>query len=219
MLAPVTSPTPIRLVAPAIPQEVCAGAPSCGPLLQHELLKAIRHRAPQTYLRITRELSLNLEKTQFLVRRGNAVSAARAIQIAQLITREQMGCEILGQAGYNLLAALYRELPLSLKLLMSSLPRPLRIRLALAIVCRIAHTFAGSNCRILTRRYRGRLYVMVVDGIFSDRPETLAGAHEFYRRALESMFKHFAKADCQLSVVKPGRVSLNRCCFEIAWKA
>jgi hypothetical protein len=188
-------------------------------LLQRELLKALMHHAPQTYALAVRKCGLTIEKAQTLVERGEVVGAARAMKLAQLIAQEPQWGEIFTEAGTSLFETLYQELPLSLKLMAHSLPRPWRIRLALAVTRRIAHNFAGGSGRLVARRQRGRLYLAVVDGLFSDRLETLAGAHAFYRAVLETMFQRFARANCQAVEVKPTRLRLDQCCFEIAWEA
>jgi len=219
MVAPVTSAAPIRLVKSAVSQEVCAGVTSCGPLLQHELLKAIRHQAPQIYLRVSKEFRLTLEKTQATANRGEVVSAARAIQFARLIAHESNGSEMFSEAGANTFLSLYQELPYSLKLVNLNLPRPLRLRLALAIAQRLAHSFAGGRGRVLIHRHHGRLYLAVIDGLFADRMDTLIGAHEFYRSFLETMLRKLARVKCQVQMVRRARVRLHECCFEIAWEA
>src|SRR3712207_4776749 len=111
MLAPVTSPAPIRLVTPTLPQEVCVGVPSCGPLLQYELLKALQSQAPRAYAYAIREFGLTAERAEALAKRGGIVSAARAIKLGRLIAREPNGPAIFAEAGRGLGLSLYRELP------------------------------------------------------------------------------------------------------------
>ena len=216
MLAPVTSPTPIRLVTPTPPQEVCVGVPSCGPLLQYELLKALQAQAPRAYAQAIRETGLTVERAEVLAKRGGIVSAARAIKLARLIAREPNGPEIFSEAGGSLSLSLYRELPFSLRLVIQALPRPLRLRLALSVTRHIAHGFAGGRGRLMVSREGGRLYVKAVDGVFSDRLETLTGACEFYRSLLETILRCFARVDGRVEEVKGIRRRLNECSFEVA---
>jgi hypothetical protein len=219
MLAPMTSLTSTRPVSPAISQEVCVGAPSCRPLLQYELLKALANQAPRVYARATRELGLTVDRARTLVERGDLVSASRAIRLARLIAHETNNQEIFSEAGHSLFTTLYRELPFSLRLTASTLPRSLRTRLALSVARRITHHFAGASSHLRVRRQRGRLYLTITDAVFADRLETLTGAHEFYRAVIETLFRQFAHVECKVVPVKRARINLYRCCFEIAWDA
>src|SRR5262245_11702059 len=110
MLAPINSPSPIRPVGvagPPITQAICAGVPSCDPLLQHELLKAVRHRIPHAYARANEEFGLTVARTQALLdRRVEIVSAARAIKLARMIAYEPDAREVIGEAGQQIFGAL-----------------------------------------------------------------------------------------------------------------
>jgi len=216
MLAPATSPTRVRLVTPAIPQEVSVGAPSCEPLLQYELLKALSHLSPSLYEQASRECGLTLDQAHALVKRGEIVSAARAMRLARLIAHQSNSNEIFSEAGRSLFTTLYHRLPLLLRMMMRALPRSLRTRLALLTTRHMAHSFAGGSGHVTVLRQRGRLYVSVADGVFSDRLETITGAYDFYRAVFETMCQQLARAQYKVVAVKHARARLNQCCFEIA---
>src|SRR5438067_1464130 len=102
MLAPATSTPRVRLVTPAIPQEVCVGAPSCEPLLQYELLRALSNFSPGLYEQASRECGLTLDQAQALVKRGELVSAMRALRLARLIAPQANSNEIFSAVGQSL---------------------------------------------------------------------------------------------------------------------
>src|SRR5437870_1927043 len=139
MLAPATSPTRVRVVTPAIPQEVCVGAPSCEPLLQYELLKALSNLSPDLYEQAARECCLTLEQAQTLVKRGDLISAARALRLAWLIAHQANSHEIFSEAGQSLFTTLYHRLPFALRLMIRALPRSFRTRLALLATRHMTH--------------------------------------------------------------------------------
>src|SRR5215831_17202723 len=177
MWAPVNHPNPIRplpLSAPGIPQSdarnICYGVPSCAPLLQHELLKAVREQMPAVYSRAARDIGLTVSQTQELVdRRIEIVSSARAIKLARMIAFEPNSHAVFAEAGNNLFAEMNRDFPRMVKTTIRSLPRPLRIRLALAWTRKIAHGFAGSVNQILSDHNQRSIDLSVRHGVFSDR--------------------------------------------------
>jgi len=63
--------------------------------------------------------------------------------IFRLIASEKMWCEILQRASETLMAAVYYDLPFSLKFALNNLPRQLRVRLTLKILERRATTVAA----------------------------------------------------------------------------
>lgn len=219
MLAPATSPTRVRLVTAATPQEVYVGAPSCDPLLQYELLKALSNLSSDLYEQASRECGLTLDQARTLVKRGELVSATRAMRLARLIAQQSQSHEIFTEAGQSLFTTLYHRLPFSLRLTIRALPRSLRTRLALVATRYMAHSFAGGSGNVTVHRQRGRLYVSVADGVFSDRLETITGAYDFYRAVFEAMCQQLARAKYKVVTVKRARVRLNHCCFEIARNA
>ena len=219
MLAPATSPTRIRLVTPTISQEICISAPSCAPLLQYQLLQVLADLTPRVYEQAAKECGLTLEQARVIVERGELVSAARAIRLACLIAHQPESNEIFHVAGHGLFTSLYRQLPTSLRLTISALPAPLRLRLALRVTRRLGHNFAGGSGNVTICRHQGRLYVKITDGVFSDRLETISGAYEFYRGIFEAMCQQLARAKRKVVTVKRARVRLNQCCFEIAREA
>jgi hypothetical protein len=226
MLSLVSSPSPIRpvsstkLIAPPLPSETCYGVPSCGPLVQHELLKAVREQLPQAYARASRELGLTVTRTQELIeRRAQIISAARAIKLARMIAYEPNSRDVFGQAGSNLFTALQQQTSGALKATVRALPRPLRFRLALAWTRRIAHGFAGSVNQITYEARPGGIVLSVQQGVFADRLDTLGGAHAYYQRILTTMLHEFAHVDCEISELRRPRVSLNQCNYKIVWEA
>lgn len=223
MLAPVNTETPIRSVsrkAPAESREICLGAPSCDPRIQHELLKAVRDQIPHAYARAGRELGLNLTRTQELIeRRVQIVSAASAIKLARMIAYEPNAREVLGLTGRNLHDLLNRHFPIMLKATLKGLPRQLRIRLALTWTRQIAHVFAGSLNEIGFEQGRKGIAFSVCNGVFSDRLDTLSCASAYYKNVFETLFQQIAFLDCEVKEVRRSRVHLNHCSFEIAWEA
>lgn len=216
----VTSPVP-TLVPQALLQEVRVGTPSCAPLVQHELLKAVRQYLPQTYLRVCRELGLTLERTSALVEQGAPiVSAARAIKLAQLIAYEPDSREVFAVAGQAIYSSLHNHLSRSLRFAVRQLPRAWRVRLALTTARKIAHRFAGStNQLIIVEPNERYTYLSLRDPIFSERLDTLGGAHCYYSSVFKALLREFAHVDGQVSTVRPPRPHLHQCNFKIVLDA
>ncbi|MGH9855171.1 MAG: hypothetical protein ACREBD_35510 [Blastocatellia bacterium] len=227
MWAPMNYPNQIRplpLSAPGIPQsddrDILYGVPSCAPLVQHELLKAVREQMPSVYNRAAREIGLTVMRTQELVeRRVEIISAARAIKLARMIAFEPNSHAVFGEAGHNLFDEMNREFPRMVKATIRNLPHPLRIRLALAWTRKIAHGFAGSVNQIRTEHHRQAIALSVRNGVFSDRLDTLGGAHEYYRNVFKVMFRELARVDCEIKEIRRPRVHLSQCNFEIVCEA
>jgi bacteriochlorophyll 4-vinyl reductase len=223
MLAPVNFPDQIRPLAPSapgIPQEIILGVPSCAPLVQHELLKAVRDQLPALYTRAARELDLTVSRTQELIdRRVEIVSAARAIKLARMIAYEPNARDVFGEAGHNLFEEMNRGFPRALKAAIRNLPHPLRVRLALAWARKVAYGFAGSAHHLLAEYHRRVIALSVRNGVFADRLDTLGGAHEYYRKVFETMFRELALLDCEVKEIRRPRVYLNQCNYEIVWEA
>jgi hypothetical protein len=227
MLAPVNYPNQIRplpLSAPGIPRsdnrDVLCGVPSCAPLVQHELLKAVRERMPSVYSRATREIGLTVSNTQELVeRKVEIISSARAIRLARLIALEPNSHAVFGEAGHNLFDEMRNNFPRLARISIYALPAPLRIRLAMAWTRNIAHGFAGSLNRILANHDRHKLALSLRNGVFADRLDTISGAHEYYRNVFKVMLNELARVDCEIKEVRRPSVYLNQCSFEIKWEA
>ena len=226
MWAPANYPNQIRplpLSAPGIPRyehrDVLCGVPSCAPLLQHELLKAVRERMPSVYNRASREIGLTVSNTQELIeRRVEIISSARAIRLARLIALEPNSHAVFGEAGYKLFDEMRHNFPRLAKFSIQPLPAPLRIRLVMAWTRSIAHGFAGSLNRITTDRDRHKLDLSLRNGVFADRLDTLGGAHEYYRNVFKVMLNELARVDCEIKEVRRPSVYLNQCNFEIKWQ-
>jgi hypothetical protein len=219
MAAPYISHVPVRRAPSFVLQRVFYGVPSCGPLLQHHLLLALRDVTPQMYARLVAETGLTVDKTQTLVERNSMISAAGSMMIFRLIAAEPLWHEILQRAGESLLASLYYDLPFSLKFALNNLPRQLRIRLAMRILERRLPHIAGSSSRLINYNRRGnRLYVQVKDGLFADLIETRAGAREFYGAALRWLFWHFARVDCHVSEVRSQLILAHECWYAVEWE-
>jgi hypothetical protein len=227
MLALVNSSTRVRPVClpvqPYFPiaasQGVCFGAPSCSPLVQYELLKAMRERMPQVYTSAWCELDLTVSRTRELIdRRVEIISAARAIKLARMIAYEPNAIEVFGEAGRNLFEEMHRRFPRAVKATIRGLPRPARLRLALAWTQNVAHQFAGSVNQIVAKKQNGVISLSVQHGVFSDRPDTLDGAHEYYRRVFETMLRELAHVDCELTEVRWPRAHLGQCDYKIVWE-
>lgn len=229
MLALVNTPAPpLRLVPPAnpavtyipipraYPQEATLSTPSCAPLVQHELLKAVHHRQPALYTRVSRELGMTLERTDALVQqRLPIVSAARAIKLARMVASEPEGLAVFGEAGQALFPPLSQELHRSVKFAVRHLPRALRFRFALAAARHLSERFAGSTNQIIVAQHDQSIYLTLRDAVFSDRPDTLVGAHFYYRKILETMLQQFAHIDCEIQEVRRPRLHLHQCNFRI----
>lgn len=223
MLSLVNSPTtlrPVTLAPPGLSADLCYGVPSCTPLVQHELLKSVREQMPQAYTRVTRELGLTVAKTQEMVEKPvSIISAARAIKLARFIAYESNSREVFGDAGHNLFGSMSRNFPGLIKMTMRTLPRGLRTRLALKWTARAAYGFAGSVNRITAEPTRRGVVLSISNGVFSDRLDTLGGAHAYYRNIIETMFHEFAHVDCEVHEIRRPRVHLNQCHYEIVWEA
>ena len=216
---------PVRLpvqpfVAAAASQEVCVGVPSCSPLVQLELLRALREQLPEAYTRVWCELGLTVSRTQELVdRRVEIISAARAIKLARMIAREPEPRAVFGEAGRCLFNELKRRCPQALRTAIRNLPPRMRVALALSWTRKMAHQFAGSLNEIATEKQDGGLGLSVRHGLFSDRLETLEVAHEYYRQVFQTMFSELAHIGCELREVKRPRLQLDQCSYQIVWEA
>src|SRR5262245_41386599 len=156
MWAPANYPNQIRplpLSAPGVPRidnrEIPCGVASCAPLVQHELLKAVRERMPSVYNHAAQEMGLTVSRTQELIeRRVEIISSARAIRLARLIALEPNSHAIFAEAGKNLFDEMRRGFPRLARASIRALPAPLRIRMVMAWTRGVAHGFAGSLSRI-----------------------------------------------------------------------
>lgn len=226
MWAPANYPNQIRplpLSAPGVPRydnrDILCGVPSCAPLVQHELLKAVREQMPSVYNHAAREIGLTVSRTQELIeRRVEIVSSARAIRLARLIALEPNSHAVFGEAGHNLFDEMRRDFPRLAKVSIRALPAPLRIRLAMAWTRNIAHGFAGSLNRILTDHQGHKITLSLRNGVFADRLDTLGGAHEYYRNVFKIMLNELARVDCEIKEVRRPSVYLKQCNFEIRWE-
>ncbi len=223
MLSIVNSQTTLRPVIPAayvLPSDLCYAIPSCGPIVQHELLKVVREEMPDAYNRAKQELGMTVERTQELIaRRIEIISSAKAIKLARLIAYEPNSRRVFGQAGQNLFAYLNQTFPGLVRTTARALPRSLRARLALTFTSRIAYGFAGSLNRFVYRPTRGGVSVSICNGVFADQLDTLGGAYAYYGNIIETMFQEFAHLDCEVSEVRSPRVYLNQCHYKIVWEA
>jgi hypothetical protein len=218
----VTSPSPVPVSqSQSLTQDFCLGIPSCAPLVQHELLKVVRQYLPQTYLRASRDLGMTLERTKTLVEQGAPiVSAGRAIKLARLVACEPNSREVFAAAGHALYDSLHKELSRPLKFAVRQLPRAWRVRLAIATARKIAHQFAGSTSQlIIVEPNDNCLYLSLRDGLFSERLETLGGAHSYYRSIFAALLRDFAHVEGQVFEMRRARAHLHLCNFKIAWKA
>jgi len=214
---------PLPLSAPGVPRydnrEVLCGVPSCAPLIQHELLKAVREQMPSVYNRAAREIGLTVSRTQELIeRKVEIISSARAIRLARLIALEPNSHAVFGEAGHNLFDEMRRDFPRLARASIRTLPAPLRIRLAMSWTRDVAHGFAGSISRILTAHDRHKIALSLRSGVFADRLDTLGGAHEYYRNVFKVMLNELARVDCEIKEVRRPSVYLNQCNFEIKWE-
>lgn len=227
MWAPANYPNQIRplpLSAPGVPgydnRDVLCGVPSCAPLVQHELLKAVREQMPSVYNRAAREIGLTVSRTQDLIeRRVEIISSARAIRLARLIALEPNSHAVFGEAGHNLFDEMRRNFPRLARVSIGALPAPLRIRLVMAWTRNIAHGFAGSLNRISTEHDRHKVALSLRNGVFADRLDTLGGAHVYYRNVIKVALNELARVDCEIKEVRRPSVYLNQCNFEIKWEA
>jgi hypothetical protein len=226
MWAPANYPNQIRplpLSAPGLPRidnrEIPCGVASCAPLVQHELLKAVRERMPSVYNHAAREIGLTVSRTQELIeRRVEIISSARAIRLARLIALEPNSHAVFGEAGQKLFDQMRRDFPRLARVSIRTLPAPLRIRLAMTWTRSVAYGFAGSLSRILTDHDRHKIALSLRSGVFADRLDTLGGAHEYYRNVFKVAFNELARVDCEIKEVRRPSVYLNQCNFEIKWE-
>src|SRR5262245_11114577 len=226
MWAPANYPNQIRplpLSAPGIPRidnrEIPCGVASCAPLVQHELLKAVRERMPSVYNHAVREIGLTVSRTQELIeRKVEIISSARTIRLARVIALAPTSHAVCGEAGLNLFDELRREFPLLARVSIRTLPAPLRIRMAMTWTRGLAHGFAGSLSRILTDHDRHKIALSLRSGVFADRLDTLGGAHEYYRNVFKVALNELARVDCEIKEVRRPSVYLNQCNFEIKWE-
>jgi hypothetical protein len=82
----------------------------------------------------------------------------------------------------------------------------------------VAHGFAGSLNRILTDHDSHKITLSLRTGVFTDRLDTLGGAHEYYRNVFKVMLNELARVDCEIKEVRRPSVYLNQCNFEIKWE-
>jgi hypothetical protein len=223
MLAPVNSPTTIRsigLTPPKRPKEICVGVPSCAPLVQHELLQAVRRQLPHAYERAGQELGLTVDVThKFIEKRVDIVSAAGAIKLARMVAIEPNARDVFGETGSQLFKRMNERLPGAVKTSIRKLPRSWRISLALAFTRRYAYQFAGGVNRIVLQERDGGVRLSVWDGIFSDRLDTINCAQSYYRNIFETMLRELAFVNYQVREVKRPRFQLHVCSLEIVWEA
>ncbi|MBK9707320.1 MAG: hypothetical protein IPO77_10040 [Acidobacteria bacterium] len=223
MLAPINAQTairPIGLAVPPIQSDICVGVPSCAPLIQHELLKTVRHQIPHAYARAERELGLSISRTHELIeRRVEIISAAKAIRLARLIAYEPNATDVFDETGRNVLRTLNNRFPGIFRNTVRSLPRSLRSRMALAMTRHVANSFAGSFNHIITESHKGGVLVTIDKGVFSDRLDTLNCAQAYYRQVFETMLQQVAFVDCEVSDARRSRTRLNSCNLSIVWEA
>jgi bacteriochlorophyll 4-vinyl reductase len=223
MLAPINSPTTIRsigLAPPKRPKEVCVGVPSCAPLVQHELLQAVRRQIPHAYERAGNELGLTVDFTQkFIEKRVDIVSAAGAIKLARMVAIEPNARDVFGETGRHLFKSVIENLPRAVKITIRKLPRPLRIRLALALTRKYAYQFAGGVNQIVVQERACGIRLSVWNGVFSDRLDTINCAQSYYRNIFETMLRELAFVDYHVREVKRPRFQLHVCSLEIVWEA
>jgi hypothetical protein len=194
--------------------------PSCAPIVQHELLKAVREQMPSVYNRVVGEIGMTVSSAQDLIeRRVEIVSSARAIRLARMIALEPNSHAVFGEAGHKLFDEMRQNFPRLAKISIQTLPAPLRIRLAMAWTRKIAHGFAGSINRIMTDHERRTMDLSLRNGVFADRLDTLGGAHEYYRNVFKVVMNELARVDCEIKEVRRPSVFLNQCNFEIKWEA
>jgi hypothetical protein len=214
----VTSSVPAPL-STGLPKETSIGTPSCSPLVLHELLKATRQQLPNTYLRAGREFGLTLERTQALIEHQTPVySAARAIKLARLIAQEPSGGEVFAAAGTAVYLALQPELNGAFRFMVRHLPRNWRVRLTMTVARQLAPHFAGStNQIILIEPDEQSLYFTLRDGLFTDHPTTLSGAHFYYHRLFGGLLRDFARLEGKLAAVRRPRLLLHQCTLRFSW--
>lgn len=212
---------PVQPFVPIAPtQEICVGVPSCSPLLQFELLKAMREQLPQAYLRAGSELGVTVSRTQDLIeRRVEIISAARVIKLARMIAYEPNAHEVFGEAGAGVLTQLKSRASRICLSSLRQLPRGVRVPLALAWAERISHHFAGSVNQMFTERQPKGMTLSIRHGVFADRLDTLGCAQAYYRRVFESIFQDLVHVECEVREVRRPRVYLDQCRYEIVWEA
>jgi hypothetical protein len=215
-----STPAVTALVPVRVTQEACLGIPSCSPLVQHELLKAMRQHLPQTYLRAGSELGLTLERTQALLEHHPPiVSAARALKLARLLAPEPTAGAAFAAAGTALYTALQPELNRVFRFAVRQLPRGWRVRLTLAAASKLVPHFAGStNQIIIIEPDEQSLYLTVRDGLFTDHLATLSGAYFYYHSIFKGLLRDFACVNGQVAAVRRPRLHLHQCNFRIIWK-
>ena len=130
---------------------------------------------------------------------------------------EPEGRAVFGEAGQALVSPLAQELNRSVRFAARHLPRSLRFRLALAATRRLSERFAGSTNQLVVTQHHEGLYVTLRDAVFSDRLDTLVGAHVYYRNILETMLQQYAHLDCEVQEVRRPRPHLHQCNFRINW--
>jgi len=189
-------------------------------VVQHELLKAVREQMPEAYKRASSELGMTVARTQELIeRRIEIISSAKALKLARLIAYEPNSRKVFAETGQNLSGALNRHFPKFMRLSVKALPHSLRARLALAFARRISYEFAGSLNQFVFRPAKHGITISITQGIFADQLDTLGGAHAYYGNILETMFREFARMDCEVKEIRSPRVYLNQCNYKIVWEA
>lgn len=218
MAAPFISKVPALRAPSTSVQRIYYGVPSCGPLLQHSLLLAMRDQSPQLYARLVAETGVTLQKTESLALRRTMLSSAGALMIFKLVATAPKWREIVHQAAESLLAQLYSDLPFSVKFALNNLPRPLRVRLAVALLDRKMPHIAGSTSHLVTYNRQGnKLYVQVKEGLFADVIETRAAAREFYAAVVQALFWHFGRIQCNVAEVRSQLILAHECWYSVGW--
>ncbi len=209
---------PFRPIAAA--QGICVGVPSVSPLVQRELLRAMRERIPQTYSNAWYELGVTVSRTQELIdRRVDIISAARAIKLARMIACEKNSAEVFSEAGARILSELLCRMPLMVRQTLRRWPVGTRRHFALSWATRMAHHFAGSVAYIATQKEAGDVRVTIHRGVFSERLETYSGAQEYYRSILQTLLRDAAFASCRIQPIEGPRLRLDQCRYQIVWEA
>lgn len=209
---------PFRPMAAA--QGICVGVPSVSPLVQRELLRAMRERIPQTYANAWYELGVTVSQTQALVdRRVEIISAARAIKLARMIACEKNSVEVFSEAGVRILTELLRRMPLVVRQTIRRWPIGTRRQFVLSWASRMGHHFAGSVAHISVQKETGEARVTIRRGVFSESLETFSGAQEYYRSILQTLLQDAAFTPCRINPIEGPRLRLDQCRYQIVWEA
>lgn len=214
MPATVIALRPARLVTPIPDQDLYLGGHTCSPLLPHEMLQATSLLSPASYERAA-QAGLTLEQSSALMKRGEVIKALPVIRLARLLTLDPDGFDIFSLSGLNLADTLRQQILPACPLTMNLLPQLLRIRRAVNVMQKYKHHFVGSRSELAIHREDGHSYVGVIDSVFSGREDTLIGGSELGRRAMETIFRDFARVRCRVVRIRPNRARLNEAWFEI----